>query len=108
CPLPNFCPFLANNFAEAQKQLLAFPNMPTNWQLLTITFDPEFDTPAVLKNYADGHGADPSHWTFATGSLVDIMAIGEQFGLQVARDNNNSVSHNLRVAVIDTAGRVQK
>jgi protein SCO1 len=108
CPLPNFCPFLANNFGAAQKQLLALPNAPTNWQLLTISFDPEFDTPAVLKNYAEGHGYDPKHWTFATGAQIDITAIGDQFGLLVARDENGGFSHNLRAVVMDGAGRVRK
>lgn len=108
CPLPNFCPFLANNFAEAQKQLSALPNAPTNWNLLTISFDPEFDTPAILKNYADGHGADSGHWTFATGAQIDLSAIGEQFGLLLSRDENNSISHNLRAVVIDASGRVRK
>ena len=108
CPLPNFCPFLANSFGEAQKQLLTLPNAPTNWHLLTISFDPEFDTPAVLKNYADAHGADAAHWTFATGEPIDLSAIGEQFGLLVSRDENNSISHNLRAVVIDASGRVRK
>ena len=108
CPLPNFCPFLANTFAEAQKQLLALPNAPTNWHLLTLSFDPEFDTPAVLKNYSDAHGADAAHWTFATGEPIDLSAIGEQFGLLVSRDENNSISHNLRAVVIDASGRVRK
>jgi protein SCO1/2 len=108
CPLPNFCPFLANNFGAAQRDLLALPNAPTNWHLLTISFDPEFDTPAVLKSYADSHGCDPKHWTFATGAQIDITAIGEQFGLLVARDENGSFSHNLRAVVIDSAGRVRK
>jgi protein SCO1/2 len=108
CPLPNFCPLLANNFGAAQRELLAMPNAPTNWHLLTISFDPEFDTPAVLKSYADSHGCDPKHWTFATGAQIDITAIGEQFGLLVARDENGSFSHNLRAVVIDSAGRVRK
>ena len=108
CPLPNFCPLLANNFAEAQKQLLAMPNAPTNWHLLTISFDPDFDTPAVLKNYADAHGYDPAHWTFATGDKTEIYAIAEQFGVFITRDENGGFSHNLRAAVIDANGHVRK
>ena len=107
CPLPNFCPFLANNFGEAQKQLSALPSAPTNWHLLTLSFDPEFDTPDVLKNYAEGHGYDPAHWTFATGALLDITAIGEQFGLKFASEGG-SISHNLRAVVVDGSGRVRR
>src|SRR5437588_3463486 len=55
CPLPNFCPLMANHFAAVQKKLLAMPNAPTNWHLLTISFDPEFDKPEVLKAYAQAY-----------------------------------------------------
>jgi len=107
CPFPTFCPFLANNFAEAQQKLLARTNAPANWQLLTISFDPEFDTPEVLRRYAEAHGGDPAHWTFATGDLMDITALGEQFSLAFWHEDGG-ISHNLRAAVVDAAGRVQK
>ena len=108
CPFPNFCPRMANNFEEAQQKLLALASGPTNWQLLTISFDPDFDTPAVLKAYAEAHRCDPHHWTFATGALIDITAIAEQFGMAFWHDDSGSISHNLRTAVIDASGRVQK
>ena len=81
CPFPTYCPLMSRNFSEVQNKLLAMSNVPTNWHLLTISFDPRFDTPAVLKGYATNYGYDPNHWTFATGELIDITAIGEQFGL---------------------------
>jgi protein SCO1/2 len=108
CPFPNYCPLMANNFAEAQKTLLARPNAPTNWHLLTISFDPEFDTPEILKHYAENHGADPAHSTYATGRLMDITALGEQFGLAFWKEQGGIISHNLRTIVVDPSGRVQK
>jgi len=108
CPYPNFCTLMANNFAEAQKKLLATPNAPTNWHLLTISFDPEFDTPEILRRYAELHGADPAHSTFATGAVRDITALGEQFGLVFLKDQGGIINHNLRTIVIDASGRVQK
>jgi protein SCO1 len=108
CPFPNFCPRMANNFAEAQTKLLLSPNSPTNWHLLTLSFDPAFDRPAVLKAYAQGYRYDPQHWDFATGDLVDITAITEQFGLQFWNDESGSISHNLRAVVIDASGHVEK
>lgn len=109
CPYPTFCPLMANDFAETQKKLLAMQNGPTNWHLLTISFDPEFDTPSVLKAYAEAHEYNPRRWTFATGELIDITAIGEQFGLAFWHDQPGGLpSHNLRTAVIDASGRVQK
>jgi protein SCO1 len=108
CPFPTFCPRMANQFAEAQQKLLANASRPTNWHLLTISFDPEFDTPAVLKAYAQNHQYDPKHWSFATGELTDITAIGDQFGLMFLKDNAGSITHNLRTVVIDANGRVRK
>jgi protein SCO1/2 len=108
CPFPTFCPRTALNYAETQKKLLALPNAPTNWHLLTITFDPEHDTPDKLKPYAEAYGYDPLHWTFATSDLVEITAIADQFGCQFWHDETGSISHNLRTAVIDASGRVQR
>ena len=107
CPFPNFCPLMAKNFAELQKILLSTADAPTNWHLLAITIDPEFDTPAVLKSYSARYRRDAAHWTFATGELIDITAIGEQFGLTFWHEEGSILSHNLRTVVIDPAGRVQ-
>jgi protein SCO1 len=108
CPFPDFCPLMANNFGAAQKRLLAMRNAPANWHLLTISFDPQFDTPAVLKGYAESHNYDPAHWTFATGDLTNIAAIGQQFGLTFWHDETGSITHNLRTVVVDASGRAQK
>ena len=106
CPLPNFCPRMSTNFEEVQKKMAATSNGPTNWHLLTITFDPEFDTPAVLKSYAQRFGADPEHWNFLTGDLTEITAIAEQFGETFWREQG-ALNHNLRTVVVNSNGRVQ-
>lgn len=108
CPYPTFCPRMMNQFADAQQVLKSMPNAPTNWHLLTLSFDPEFDKPAILKAYGERHKYDPNHWTIATGELIDVTAIAEQFGLQFWREEAAGISHNLRTAVIDSAGRVQR
>ena len=108
CPYPSYCPLMANNFTDAQKTLLATPNAPTNWHLLTVSFDPEFDTPQILKRYAENHDADPAHSTYATGGLMEITALGEQFGLAFWKEQAGIINHNLRTIVIDASGRVQK
>jgi len=109
CPFPTFCPLMSRNFEEVQKKLLAQPNAPTNWHLLTITFDPEYDTPPRLKGYAKQYNADPAHWSFLTGALIDVTAIAEQCGLLFWREGDGwNISHNLRTAVVDAGGRVQK
>ncbi|HZL41780.1 MAG TPA: SCO family protein [Verrucomicrobiae bacterium] len=108
CPFPNFCPFMARTFQSAQTNLLGMAGSPTNWHLLTISFDPDFDTPEVLKGYAESHGYNSNRWTFATGELIDITAIGDQLGLSFWRDEAGSISHNLRVGVFDASGRLRK
>ena len=108
CPFPNFCPLMANHFAEAQQMLLAMSNAPTNWQLLTISFDPDFDKPAILKSYAERYKYDPTHSTFATGALIDITALAEQAGLTFWHDETGNISHNLRTVIINASGRVRK
>lgn len=107
CPFPTFCPRMSQNFAEAQKKLKQMPDPPKNWQLLEISFDPEKDTPAVLKRYADRYDYDPAHWSFLTGDLIDITAICEQFGVQFWREGG-TINHNLRTVVIDSQGKVHK
>jgi protein SCO1/2 len=106
CPLPNFCPRMSSNFADAQKKLLTTPNAPTNWHLLTITFDPEFDTPKILKAYATRFEADPKHWSFLTGDTADITAIAQQFG-ETFWTEQGSINHNLRTIIISSSGRIQ-
>src|ERR1044071_9509821 len=108
CPFPNFCPLMATHFAEVQQIMLGMSNAPTNWQLLTISFDPDFDKPAVLKSYAERYKYEPSHSTFATGALIDITALAEQVGLTFWHDETGNISHNLRTVVVDAAGRVRK
>jgi protein SCO1/2 len=92
----------------AQRTLLARTNGPANWHLLTISFDPEFDTPQRLKAFGETYNYEPDRWSLATGSIVDVMAIGEQFGLVFQTEQSGTISHNLRTAIIDAGGRVQK
>jgi protein SCO1 len=123
CPLPNFCPRMSSNFEETQAKLLnpgsaevssnsqpsTVNSQPfTNWHLLTITFDPEFDNVAVLKSYAERFRADPAHWWFLTGDPMDIRAIADQFNESFWKDETGAINHNLRTIVINASGKIQK
>jgi protein SCO1/2 len=107
CPFPTFCPRMSQNFADTEKKLKEMSNAPTNWHLLTISFDPEKDTPDVLKSYAERYEYDPNHWSFLTGDLVEITAMCEQFGQMFWRESG-TINHNLRTGIIDAQGRVHK
>lgn len=107
CPLPEFCPLMDRQFAAAQKTILATPAL-ADVRLLTMTLDPEFDTPAVLKPYSQRRGANPAVWTFATGEPADVSRFASQFGLYVERTGSTAadIVHNLVTAVVDPAGRL--
>ncbi len=107
CAYPDFCPRLSNNFVEVCKKLSSHPAGLTNWRLLSISFDPEWDTLPRLKEYAQRYRSDPRRWNFATGALIEIDAITEQFGLAFAW-RNATIDHTLRTVVLDAQGRIQK
>src|SRR5262249_46347337 len=73
CPFPTFCPKMSSNFEKIAVEL-SKPGGPTNWHLLSISFDPEFDTPARLMEYAKRYKPDAAKWNFATGEKSDIEA----------------------------------
>ncbi len=108
CPFPTFCPRQCRQFAEASELLAKeLPGPPKRWQLLSLSFDPGYDTPSVLQAYARRFQYNPAQWSFLTGAMIDIDAITEQFGMIFARDGEGW-SHNVRTVVIDPAGIIHK
>lgn len=106
CPLPDFCPRLSSRLTELQ-QLLQREQGLAPWHLLSISFDPDYDTPARLAAYATACHADPAAWTVASGDAEDVIAFGAVFGLVVSRERGQ-LTHNLRTAVLDSSGRLRK
>ncbi len=107
CPLPDFCPALDRSFARLAAQVRADPALAPKVRLLTVSFDPEHDTPAVLKKHAAALGADPGIWVYLTGEAGAVDAFGRHFGLLVEREGGSAgLTHNLRTAVVDPSGRL--
>jgi protein SCO1 len=106
CPIPDFCPRLSKNFEEASQKIAAISNAPTNWHFLSISFDPQFDTPAVLKGYAERYHYDPKHWSFLTGPADKLKELAGQSDVTFERDGG-SFNHNFRTLIIDAAGHMQ-
>jgi protein SCO1/2 len=106
CPLPEYCPRLSQNFQAALQKLKAMPNAPTNWHFLSISFDPEFDTPAALKAYGQSYQYDPAHWSFLTGPPDKITELARQAGISYQLEDG-TYNHNFRTLIIDTAGHLQ-
>lgn len=105
CPIPEYCPTMARRFGELQKAILADANLRTQVGLLSITLDPEYDRPAVLRAYGEAVGANPQVWHFATGAKPDVDALVQAFSVYVER-NGVTLDHTLCTALIDRDGRI--
>jgi protein SCO1/2 len=108
CPVPDFCPVMDRRFAEAQTRILDDDRLRGSAHLLSISFDPAFDTPAVLTGHAQRLRADRAVWTFLTGTRQEIERFGSRFGMTLVADAGSApeIVHNLRTAVIDADGRL--
>ena len=106
CPLAQFCPLIDRRFSEVQALAAADPVLKGKVKLLSISFDPGHDSAAVLRAHAKKAGADPAVWRFATAeaAVVDRLAAG--FGVNVIREKDGTITHNLRTTVIDPSGHV--
>jgi protein SCO1 len=110
CPVPDFCPFMDRQFAAIQKAVAEDASLRGRVHLMSISFDPTFDTPAVLKQHAAMRGADPRIWSFLTGDRDEIDRFAGHFGVSITREGANlpEIMHNLRTAVVDTNGRLSQ
>jgi protein SCO1 len=109
CPLPTFCPLMDRHFATLQKTLKADPALK-QVHLVTVSFDPTTDTPAVLEKHAKSLDADLTRWTFLTGDRDDVDQFAARFGVSVGRALNDArdITHNLRTAIIGADGTLVK
>ena len=109
CPFPDFCPRMDRQFKSVQTEVLADPQLRDRVALLSITFDPAFDTPPVLAAHARRVGADPRVWHFATGDRDVIEGFASRLGVSIIREGTNAenVTHNLRTAVIGSDGTLR-
>ena len=106
CPLPDFCPRIDQRFKTVQDEVLADVATRDRYALLSVSFDPAFDTPLVLAAHARQVGANPRVWRFVTGETATVAAFASRFGTSIIRDGAeaDSVTHNVRTAVIASNG----
>jgi protein SCO1/2 len=110
CPLPEFCPRMNAQFAEMEALLAKEPALYAKTQLLSVSFDPEHDSPEVLREYRERFlkgvkGVAPAHWKFATGTPDHIKEFATFFGLTFLKSGDQFV-HSLATAVIGPDGKV--
>jgi protein SCO1/2 len=100
CPLPDVCPRLSANFATLAHRF--YQSLGTDLMLLSVTVDPEFDTPAVLSAYANRWRADSRSWRFLTGDVAKLAAaLGEVYW-----SDEGSIGHNSTTSIIGRDGRL--
>ena len=112
CPIPEYCTLMSQNFAQIETELAKEPDLYQKTHLLSISIDPEYDTPAVLRSYGAAHTGKYTdekfaHWEFATGSKDEIKGVAQFFGLRYYADADQIV-HGLRTVIITPAGKVAK
>ena len=109
CPLPTFCPMMDRHFVTIQEHMKSDPSLK-HVHLVTVSFDPTRDTPAVLRKHAKELDADLRSWTFFTGDEKAIDEFAGKFGVSVVRNPNDQrdITHNLRTAVIGADGKLMK
>ena len=109
CPLPTYCPLMDQNFVTLQGAIVEDASLRGRVRLITITFDPAHDTPAILTAHAAKVRADPAIWTWLTGDVVTIERLAGRFGVGVMRGNDPAqITHSLRTAIVGTDGRLLK
>ena len=106
CPLPDYCPRMSRYFAAIQEAIVRRPALKTAVRLLSLSFDPDMDSPQALGAYARRVGADAAIWRFATAPRREIDAFGSAFGLSVTREGPGAetITHNLRTVLMDPRG----
>ena len=108
CPLPNYCPLMNRNFAAARDLISSTAGAPTNWEFLSISFDPLDDSPEVLTSFGGfyRHG-NPDHWLFVAAPTNTLTSLAPALDLMVV-PQGNTITHNLRTVVLDPQGRIYR
>jgi protein SCO1/2 len=106
CPLPEFCPLMDRRFSELQSLVANDATLRGRVRLLSVSFDPEHDRPANLKEHATKLKADPAVWRFATAPPAIVDRFAAAFGVNVIREKDGTITHNLRTAIIGPDGRL--
>jgi protein SCO1 len=111
CQLADFCPRMSHNFADVDKALAADPALYKQTHLLSVSFDPTYDTPKVLRSYGGAYTGNFTnerftHWDFAAPSEKDLPAITQFFDVGVTPGDSKSLTHSLSTVLIGKDGKI--
>jgi protein SCO1 len=110
CPLPDYCPLMSHNFAEIEKALAKKPAVYAKTHLLSISFDSDYDTPEVLRNYRRAYTTDPhtyAHWEFATIPKSARKDVASYFNLFLD-EQSDQIGHSMSTAIIAPDGNLYR
>ena len=102
---PDTCPLLTHKMAGLQKPLGR--EFGSNVHFVSITVDPERDTPAVLRDYADNYSANRKDWSFLSGSKQQIQEVTKQYGVFARKQAGGDVDHTFLTSIIDQSGTLR-
>jgi protein SCO1/2 len=109
CPLPTFCPLISSEFAAIQNQLQAAPSDFARTHLVSISLDPSYDKPPVLRKYGLAYLADNpegfKHWDFVSTSPADLQKLASAFGLEFY-EQDNQIAHSMETVLLAPDGTV--
>lgn len=108
CPIPDYCPLMSANFAQLNSAILGDAALRKRAHLLSVTLDPEYDRPPVLKAYGATYaGGKFDNWDFATGEPAEVRRLAESLGLTYKAEGDQ-VIHSLRTVVVAPDGKLLK
>jgi len=112
CPVPEYCTLMSNNFAQIERALGQDPELYGKTHLLSVSIDPSYDTPDVLRSYGAAHTERYeketfAHWEFAGGTTQQVKDIAQYFGLTYFPDKDQII-HGLRTVIVKPDGSVGK
>ena len=99
------CPILTAKMAGLQSRLGA--DFGARVFFLSVTVDPERDTPAVLKQYAKLHHTNPAGWAFLTGTSAEIQEVARRYGIFYKRTRRGDVEHTFLTSLVDQSGSLR-
>lgn len=103
CPVATMCP--ASTMKMSALQQAAKRAGVTDVEFVSVSLDPDYDTPGVLKDYADARGLDLSNWSFLTGPDAAVRHLLAQLGI-LREFEGGTIKHNLATLLIDANGRI--
>jgi protein SCO1 len=102
---PDICPMLTQKMVQVQDELGA--DFGKKVAFVSISLDPEHDTPAVLKDYAQFWGVKPEGWSFLTGPLDAVRDVTRRYGVFFTKKEDGSVEHSQLTTLVDADGRMR-